>query len=478
MRETNRPVGGIPYYKILPVLFLEYLAIGIARTLFPGMIVDAFGKHSYFAIGIMETLKGLLAFVASPLFGRLSDIIGRKYCLLATVIGTTAPVCMMAFTSNMYLYSIAMSVSGFFSATFALTFAYISDCVEDKRNRAPAYGMALATFGAAFTFGPVTGSYLAQEFSPRFVFMSSSVLVVLDIIYVVLFLPESVKVISEDKGSVQQKFSTAVQFLPNSWNFRETFRVFSADSFMSHLAWIVFVYYISVWSLVSTLLVYITRQLNFTTVELGWLMTGYGLSTVFSEAILVRIIVPRIGENNSIRLGLLSFAAQCVVVGISTNSQWIFISVGFSMLANLVYPSISSLVSKVVDENIQGEALGALNGIKALTEGFGPLFFGLLMALFENTPDPGAPYILCALLAFWAFLHCYELPSEPEDAMVEFKKDRRRRRHHRNHNTEADRLLLSAEDLLNDDGDDEDDTPDFDFDAIYSDDESIDSFRL
>ena len=41
-------------------------------------------------------------------------------------------------------------------------------------------------------------------------------------------------------------------------------------------------------------------------------------------------------------------------------------------------------VSKVVEEREQGEAQGALNGIKALTEGFGPLLFGGLMALFEG----------------------------------------------------------------------------------------------
>ena len=41
-------------------------------------------------------------------------------------------------------------------------------------------------------------------------------------------------------------------------------------------------------------------------------------------------------------------------------------------------------VSKVVEEKGQGEAQGALNGIKALTEGFGPLLFGGLMALFEG----------------------------------------------------------------------------------------------
>ena len=98
----------------------------------------------------------------------------------------------------------------------------------------------------------------------------------------------------------------------------------------------------------------------------------------------------------------------------------VFVSMLFSMLGNLVYPSISSLVSKVVNEAEQGEALGALNGIKALTEGFGPLFFGLFMSLYEKHPTPGAPYLLASVLTMWAFLHCWELPAEPELVAAKF----------------------------------------------------------
>lgn len=58
---------------------------------------------------------------------------------------------------------------------------------------------------------------------------------------------------------------------------------------------------------------------------------------------------------------------------------------------------------------------------QALTEGFGPLVFGVLMALFENTPVPGAPYLLACVLSMWAFLHCFELPPEPEVAVAKHR---------------------------------------------------------
>jgi DHA1 family tetracycline resistance protein-like MFS transporter len=87
---------------------------------------------------------------------------------------------------------------------------------------------------------------------------------------------------------------------------------------------------------------------------------------MFSEGILVRLAVPRFGEMGCIRIGLLAYAAQCATIAFASNIQMIFFSLLFSMLANLVYPSVSSLVVKVVGSHEQGEALGALNGVKAM----------------------------------------------------------------------------------------------------------------
>lgn len=401
------------FSKILPVLFLEYLTISLGRTLFPKYLVKNFGSYSYLVLGLSETVKGLLAFVSSPLFGKLSDMIGRKFCLLITVIGSSLPICIMAFNDDILLYIVMSSLSGFFSATFALTFAYISDCV-DPSDRAPCYGLALATFGLSFCLGPVTGSYLEEIYGAHVVWVICNVLLVLNIIYMIFSLPETATFTEE--STTYQKMNTALKYIPNSWSLVETFAIFSADPFLSNIAIIVFVHYTAVWAIVSTLMLYITTHLNFTPVSLGWLMSCYGLATIFSEAVLVRIIVPRIGETASMRIGLIAFSMQCIVVACGKKPEWIFVSLFFSMFANLFYPSVSSLVSKIVPEQHLGESLGALNGVKALTEGFGPLFFGLIMALYDHTPMPGAPYLIAALLSCWAYLHCFELPAEPDIA--------------------------------------------------------------
>lgn len=46
------------------------------------------------------------------------------------------------------------------------------------------------------------------------------------------------------------------------------------------------------------------------------------------------------------------------------------------------------------------------------------------MSLFENTSKPGAPYLLAGILTLWSFLHCYELPSNPEIAFAKGKNEK------------------------------------------------------
>lgn len=85
-----------------------------------------------------------------------------------------------------------VALSGLFSATFPLTFAYIADCVPPN-ERAPAYGLALATLGLSFTIGPPLGGYIDSNFGSRSVFILSFALILVNIVYILFILPETVQ---------------------------------------------------------------------------------------------------------------------------------------------------------------------------------------------------------------------------------------------------------------------------------------------
>ena len=177
------------------------------------LLLETFGDIVYFIMGCSECVRGLLAFVACPMFGKMSDVIGRKVCLFAsTVLGTCSPICSLAVmswmntqeggrggwswvsqeyggmgsessslstpstqkefynenlavggitTHQVWIFVILLAMSGIFSSTFTLTFAYISDTVRKKKDRISVFGLALATFGLSFTIGPMAGGHLA-----------------------------------------------------------------------------------------------------------------------------------------------------------------------------------------------------------------------------------------------------------------------------------------------------------------------------
>jgi MFS family permease len=91
------------------------------------------------------------------------------------------------------------------------------------------------------------------------------------------------------------------------------------------------------------------------------------IHTYYPAGVLVRYLVPWLGEKFTMQIGLLGFALQCILIGFAQTPWMVFASMSGSMLSNLVYPSISSLVSKNVGGTAQGEVLGTINGVRALT---------------------------------------------------------------------------------------------------------------
>jgi DHA1 family tetracycline resistance protein-like MFS transporter len=337
------------------------LAIALTRAVLPSILVQEYGRSVYLVLGCADCIRGLLAFFACPLFGKLSDVWGRKPCLLITVIGTCAPACSLAFfawqdetllvdgdrlllgsaatnatlsssphqsihytfpPSAIPLFMVFLSLSGIFSSTFTLVFAYISDSVQEKQERVSAYGLALATFGLSFTIGPMAGGYLADSGNTHHVFRCSLLLTILDVLYIVLILPESKKNIGREDNAVRSFFRQLTWSTP--W---EGVALILRDPFLRIVGQVALLYYTGLWAVISTLSLYAVQHFHLTPQRLGELMSLLGLSTMIAEAVLVRILVPLLGERKSIQLGLLSFAGQCLVLGLASEPWYLFVCV-------------------------------------------------------------------------------------------------------------------------------------------------------
>ncbi|XP_061280870.1 hippocampus abundant transcript-like protein 1 isoform X5 [Bos javanicus] len=100
----------------------------------------------FFAWGLLTTsmLTGLLSFLSAPLIGALSDVWGRKPFLLGTVFFTCFPIPLMRISP--WWYFAMISISGVFSVTFSVIFAYVAD-ITQEHERSTAYGWSLKKVG-------------------------------------------------------------------------------------------------------------------------------------------------------------------------------------------------------------------------------------------------------------------------------------------------------------------------------------------
>nr|XP_021156346.1 hippocampus abundant transcript-like protein 1 isoform X2 [Columba livia] len=101
---------------------------------------ETFSHHTFLMNGLIQGVKGFLSFLSAPLIGALSDAWGRKYFLLLTVFFTCAPIPLMRISP--WWYFAMISVSGIFSVTFSVIFAYVAD-VTQEHERTTAYGLSL-----------------------------------------------------------------------------------------------------------------------------------------------------------------------------------------------------------------------------------------------------------------------------------------------------------------------------------------------
>ncbi|MEE3095230.1 MAG: MFS transporter, partial [Pseudomonadota bacterium] len=108
------------------------------------------------------SIFSLAQFLTAPLWGLLSDKIGRKPVILISFLGSTAAYLWLAFADTLLTIYLARIFAGVMNGWLATSQAFVAD-VTDEEGRAKGMGMLGAAFGLGFIFGPALGGYLAGE---------------------------------------------------------------------------------------------------------------------------------------------------------------------------------------------------------------------------------------------------------------------------------------------------------------------------
>jgi DHA1 family tetracycline resistance protein-like MFS transporter len=150
-------------------VFIDLLGFGMVIPLLP-IYADQFTLDKWgIVLGLLMASFSAMQFFFSPLWGRLSDRIGRRPVLLLSLLGSVVFYGLFGVATlmeSLALLFVARIGAGIAGATIATAQAYIADTTSlQSRPR----GMALIgmAFGMGFTFGPLLGFLAAPTRDAR-----------------------------------------------------------------------------------------------------------------------------------------------------------------------------------------------------------------------------------------------------------------------------------------------------------------------
>ncbi|MEK5233635.1 MFS transporter [Lysinibacillus sp. FSL K6-0232] len=176
---------------LMSVQFLVYLGFGIIIPVLPEVIVQQHWNDLH--VGGLLTVYSLASFFTAPLWGMLSDKIGRKQLILTGLIGFSLSfVIFSLFINNLAILYISRIVGGLFSgALYTAVTGFIAD-ISNEENRNKYMGFMGMSIGLGFIFGPAIGGMLGH-YSLQLPFITSAVLIALLFIYASIVLKEPEK---------------------------------------------------------------------------------------------------------------------------------------------------------------------------------------------------------------------------------------------------------------------------------------------
>ncbi|KAI1304906.1 Tetracycline resistance protein, class A [Halotydeus destructor] len=366
-------MGEPTIYHALVVIFLEFFAWGLLTSPMINVLNETFPEKTFLMNGIVMGIKGFLSFLSAPLIGALSDMWGRKFFLLITVLFTCSPIPFMVI--NSWLYFVMIAVSGLFAVTFSVVFAYVAD-ITSESERSAAYGLVSATFAASLVTSPALGAYISHLYGDNLVAIIATVIAALDVLFIMFFVPESLP----EKLRITSSATTSL------WETADPFaslKKVGRDKMTMMMCIAVFLSYLPEAGQYSCFFVYLRLVVGFSSEDVALFIAVVGLLSVVAQTAILACLMQTFNSKTTIMIGLLLEMIQLAWYGFGSQT-WMMWSAGvLAGLSTITYPAISSYVSMYTDQDKQGLVQGMITGIRGLCNGIGPAMFGLIFSLFQ-----------------------------------------------------------------------------------------------
>lgn len=365
---------------IFLTILIDMIGFGIVIPVLP-RYAEAFDATAL-QNGLLVAAFSFAQFLAAPLWGGLSDRVGRKPVLVVSVLGTAVGFLLMGLAGSLAMLFVARLLDGAAGGNIGTAQAYLAD-ISTREERAKAMGILGAALGLGFVFGPAIGGVMSRCFGMHAPFLLAAGMAFVNAALILAVLPESLP--PERRGRRNRESIFAV--------FRHSDgRVYAAVTATYFCLIAGFAMMTTVYAL------FLFHRFGLDELHTGAMLAMVGLIGAVIQGGLIGRLVARFGEARLATAGASILAVSLFALPLATGLATLVVySVGVAIGNSLLMPTLTGLASRSVDQNWQGRALGLMQSAGSAARWIGPALAGLLLSF-----DVGRAREFYARSPFWA----------------------------------------------------------------------------
>lgn len=361
-------------FILMSIQFLVYLGFGIIIPVLPEVVLEQ--NYNEIHVGGLLTVYSLASFFTAPLWGMLSDRIGRKTLILVGLVGFSLSFWLFSlFFDSLFMLYLSRVVGGLFSGALYTAVTGFAADLSDEENRNKYMGFLGMSIGLGFIFGPAIGGVLGH-IDLALPFTASAILLVVIFVYALVVLKEPERTGEANKRALLPKGAASL------WNYR-----------IKYLFLFSFMVTFLLAGLEATFQLFQIERIEITPLQIGYLFMFSG----FVDAVIQGGVVRRI--KNGTETKWLLYAQIITAVGLfmtvfTQSIFWAGLSLCVFTAGNaLARTTIVSLTTKESGGRY-GTAAGMSYSMDNLGRIIGPLLFAWLFTI-----QPDNIYMLSGVLA-------------------------------------------------------------------------------